>query len=127
CRKKHLKCSEGTTCTNCTLHSLECVYIKPLKKRGPRTVNRSTYVFESNFGDTEEHSLTSTGHQFSSPTPSYVIEESLQIQTNFVHDQEYIDTIYAMSNNYMAVNFSSTSFLPNNYYYSSIASNLDYL
>ncbi|RIB30696.1 hypothetical protein C2G38_2053069, partial [Gigaspora rosea] len=33
CRKKHLKCSEGTTCTNCALHNLECVYIKPLKKR----------------------------------------------------------------------------------------------
>ncbi|KAF0532989.1 hypothetical protein F8M41_010844 [Gigaspora margarita] len=131
CRKKHLKCSEGTTCTNCTLHSLECVYIKPLKKRGPRTVNRLTYVFESNFGDTasieQEHSLTSTGHQFSSPTSSYVIEESLQIQSNFVHDQEYIDTIYAMSNNYMPVDFSSTSFLPNNYSSSSIASNLDYL
>ncbi|CAG8833142.1 38737_t:CDS:2, partial [Gigaspora margarita] len=109
CRKKHLKCSEGTTCTNCTLHSLECVYIKPLKKRGPRTVNRLTYVFESNFGDTasieQEHSLISTGHQFSSPTPSYVIEESQQTQSNFVHDQEYFDDIYAMSNNYMPVNF----------------------
>ncbi|RIB15974.1 hypothetical protein C2G38_2191176 [Gigaspora rosea] len=131
CRKKHLKCSEGTTCTNCTLHNLECVYIKPLKKRGPRTVNRSTCVFESNFGETasieQEYSLTSTGHQFSSPTSSYIIDESLQIQSNFVRDQEYIDNIYAMSNNYMTVNFSSTSFLPNNYSSSSIASNLDYL
>ncbi|CAG8851670.1 17904_t:CDS:1, partial [Gigaspora margarita] len=75
----------------------------------------------------QEHSLTSTGHQFSSPTSSYIIEESLQIQSNFVHDQEYIDTIYAMSNNYMHIDFSSTSFSPNNYSSSSIASNLDYL
>ncbi|CAG8842967.1 16670_t:CDS:1, partial [Gigaspora margarita] len=71
----------------------------------PRTVNRLTYIFESNFGDTasieQEHPLTSTGHQFSSSTSSYVIEESLQIQSNFVHNQEYIDTIYAMLNNYM--------------------------
>ncbi|RIB15976.1 hypothetical protein C2G38_2318034 [Gigaspora rosea] len=131
CRKKHLKCSEGTICTNCTLHSFECVYIKPLKKRGPRTANRSTYVFESNFGDIasveQEHSLTSTGHQFSSFTPSFGIEGFQQIQSNFFRNQEYIDAIYAMSNNNKPVNFSSTFFLPIKYSSSSIASNLDYL
>ncbi|CAG8474313.1 5629_t:CDS:2 [Gigaspora rosea] len=131
CRKRHLKCSEGTTCTNCALHNLECIYIKPVKKRGPRTVNESTYVFENNFDDTasieQEHSLTSTGYQFSTFTPSYVVEEFQPIQSNFFLSQEYTDTIYVMPNNNIPVNFSSIFFLPINYSSSSIVSNLDYL
>ncbi|CAG8775042.1 46_t:CDS:2, partial [Dentiscutata erythropus] len=130
CRKKHLKCSQEATCTNCGLHNLECVYIKPVKKRGPRTVNKSTYVFESNFGGAanieQEHILTSTEHQFDNSAFSYVNEASQPTQSDFFLNQEYIEAIYAMPNNNTPINFSSI-FLPNNYSSSSIASNLDYL
>ncbi|CAG8684569.1 9851_t:CDS:1 [Dentiscutata heterogama] len=128
CRKKHLKCSQGATCTNCALHNLECVYINPVKKRGPRTVNKSTYVFESNFGGAasieQEHTLISTEHQFDTSAFSDANGTPQPTQSEFFLNQEYIE---AMSNNNTPINFSSNFFLPNNPSSSSIASNLDYL
>ncbi|CAG8796310.1 4352_t:CDS:1, partial [Gigaspora margarita] len=110
CRKKHLKCSEGVNCTNCLLHNLQCIYDKSIKKRGPRTVNRSIYVFESNFDETEsiEQEHTSTEYQFSPFIPSYFIQEPQTIQSDFFLNQEDIDTVYIMANNNSSVNFSNS-------------------
>ncbi|CAG8735199.1 22497_t:CDS:2, partial [Racocetra persica] len=69
---KHAKCSEEAICTNCASHNLECIYVKPVKKRGPKAANRSTNVFEDNSDKApnieQEHSST----QFSVSIPFYL-------------------------------------------------------
>ncbi|KAF0434027.1 hypothetical protein F8M41_004949 [Gigaspora margarita] len=127
CRNKHLKCSEGVICTNCASHNHQCIYVKSYKKRGPRTVNKSIYVFESNFDEVAsiEQEHTSTEYQFNTFIPSYFIEESQPIQNNFFLNQVDIDTNYIMPNSSNSpVNNSNTFSLLNNSFPSSIASNL---
>ncbi|CAG8825829.1 35750_t:CDS:1, partial [Racocetra persica] len=72
CKTKHAKCFEEAICTNCASHNLECIYVKPVKKRGPKAANRSANVFEDNSGEVpnieREHSST----QFSVPIPFYL-------------------------------------------------------
>ncbi|CAG8827402.1 26965_t:CDS:2, partial [Gigaspora margarita] len=55
----------------------------------PRTVNKSIYVFESNFDEVAsiEQEHTSTEYQFNTFIPSYFIEESQPIQNNFFLNQ----------------------------------------
>ncbi|CAG8815403.1 42361_t:CDS:1, partial [Gigaspora margarita] len=116
CRKKHLKCSEGVNCTNCLSHNLQCIYDKSIKKRGPRTFNRSIYVFESNFDETAsiEQEHTSTEYQLSTFIPSSFIEEPQPIQIDFFLNQVEINTDYIMANNNSSVNYSNSFSLPNN-------------
>ncbi|KAF0483897.1 hypothetical protein F8M41_023179 [Gigaspora margarita] len=116
CRKKHLKCSEGVNCTNCLSHNLQCIYDKSIKKRGPRKVNRSIYVFENNFYETAsiEQEHTPTEYQFSTFIPSYFIEEPQPIQSDFFLNQVDINIDYIMANNNSTVNYSNSFSLPNN-------------
>ncbi|CAG8731296.1 12492_t:CDS:2, partial [Gigaspora rosea] len=122
CRKKHLKCSEEVNCTNCVSHNLQCIYDKSIKKRGPRTVNRSIYVFESNSDETAsiEQKQTSTKYQFSSFIPPCFAEEPQPIQIDFFLNQVDIDTDYIMENNNSSVNYSNSFSLLNNSFPSSI-------
>ncbi|CAG8568186.1 24744_t:CDS:1 [Gigaspora margarita] len=126
CRKKHLKCSEGVTCTNCASHNLQCIYVKSINKRGPRTVNRSIYVFESNFDEAAsiEQEHTSNEYQFSTFIPSYSIEEPQPIQSDFFLNQVDIDTDYIMASNNSSVNYSNSFSLLNNSFHSSIEESL---
>ncbi|RIB15970.1 hypothetical protein C2G38_2038944 [Gigaspora rosea] len=122
CRKNHLKCSEGVNCTNCVSHNLQCIYDKSIKKRGPRTVNRSIYIFKSNFDETAsiEQEHTSAEYQFSTFIPSYFIEEPQPIQSDFFLNQVDIDTDYMMANNNSSVNYSNSFSLLNNFFPSTI-------
>ncbi|CAG8851021.1 5021_t:CDS:1, partial [Racocetra persica] len=118
--KKHVKCSQGTTCTNCASRNLMCIYITP-KKRGPKVSSGSTNGFESEAANIErEHALTLF-------IPIYLDynEEPQSIQ-GLLANQINFDTI--MPNNGMPVNISDTYSLPSNFSSSfpSIASNLDY-
>ncbi|CAG8502863.1 9225_t:CDS:1 [Gigaspora margarita] len=128
CRKKHLKCSEGVICANCASHNLQCIYVKSNKKRGPRTVNRSIYVLESNFDEAAsiEQEHISTEYQFNTLIPSYIIEEPQPIQNDFFLNQVDIDTNYIMPNSNSSANYSNTFSLLNNPFPSSIVSNLYY-
>lgn len=36
CRDKKEKCSGEEVCANCKRHNRECIYIQPIKKRGPK-------------------------------------------------------------------------------------------
>ncbi|CAG8774964.1 3843_t:CDS:1 [Gigaspora rosea] len=79
-------------------------------------VNINTnYIMSSN---------NSTEYQFSTFIPSYFIEEPHPIQNDFFLKQVDIDTNYI--NNNSSVNYSNTFSLPDNYFPSSIASNLYY-
>ncbi|CAG8836666.1 25276_t:CDS:1 [Gigaspora margarita] len=122
CRKKHLKCSEGVNCVNCVSHNLQCIYDKSIRKRGPRTVNRSIYVFENNFDKTAsiEQEHTSTEYQFNTFIPSYFIEEPQPIQSDFFLNQVDIDTDYIMVNNNSSVDYSNSFSLLDNSFPSSI-------
>ncbi|CAG8692356.1 18168_t:CDS:1 [Gigaspora margarita] len=109
CRRKHIKCSEGIICTNCASHNLQCIYVKSVKKRGPRTVNN----FESNFDEAasieQEHTLISTEYQFNTFTPYF--KELQPIQTDFFRNQVHIGTNFIMQNN-IPVNYNDTFSLP---------------
>ncbi|KAF0507672.1 hypothetical protein F8M41_018957 [Gigaspora margarita] len=127
CRQRHAKCSEESTCAYCASHNLKCIYVKSVKKRGPKATNRTVNIFESSF---EQE------HQFGISIPSYFVygEDPQPIQIGFFLNQEYINTNYIMPNNNALINFSDTFPLPNNSSFSSssspsssIASNLDYL
>ncbi|CAG8514968.1 9039_t:CDS:1 [Racocetra persica] len=85
CRKKHAKCSEEAICTNCASHNLECIYVKPVKKRGPKATDRSANVFEDNSGDAPNIELEHSSTQFGVPIPFYLDynEESQPIQYNY--------------------------------------------
>ncbi|CAG8623846.1 23786_t:CDS:1 [Dentiscutata erythropus] len=114
CRKKHTKCSEETTCTYCSSHNLECIYVNPIKKRGPKTANRSAKVLNIE----QKRSLALNEHQFSSSIPFYLnynYNEGFQplqtIQPSFF---PYIDTNYFILNDNAPVNFSNIFSLPNN-------------
>ncbi|CAG8641394.1 28206_t:CDS:1 [Dentiscutata erythropus] len=137
CRKKHIKCSEGVTCTYCASHSLQCTYAKSFKKRGPKAENRAANGFENYFYEAinteQDHVLTSNEFQFGVSIPYYFngSEEPQPIQSDFFPYQVHIDANYIMQNDNTPVNFSDTFSLPNNSSSSpsssSIASNLDYL
>ncbi|CAG8540593.1 29147_t:CDS:1 [Racocetra persica] len=36
CRDKKEKCSGEKVCANCKRHNRECIYVQPIKKRGPK-------------------------------------------------------------------------------------------
>ncbi|KAF0507673.1 fungal specific transcription factor [Gigaspora margarita] len=111
CRQRHAKCSEESTCAYCASHKLTCVYVKSVKKRGPKATNRT--VFEQE-------------HQFGISMPSYFEygEEPQPIQSGAFLNQNIINfsDTFSLPNN--TISFSVTSsYSPS----SSIASNLDYL
>ncbi|CAG8588989.1 27928_t:CDS:1 [Racocetra persica] len=124
CRKKHAKCSEDAICTNCASHNLKCIYVKSIKKRGPKAANISVNIFESNSGKAsnieQEHTLILS--QFGIPIPICLnynySEEFLPIQNGFF---PYINTNYSILNNDTPINF-----VRNTFSLSSLASNLDY-
>ncbi|CAG8722675.1 8776_t:CDS:2, partial [Dentiscutata erythropus] len=111
CRKKHIKCSEGVTCTYCASYNLQCTYAKSFKKRGPKAANRATNGFENYFYEAvnteQDHVLTSNEFQFGVSTPYYFngSEEPQPIQSDFFPYQVHIDTNYIMQNNNTPVNF----------------------
>ncbi|CAG8565158.1 9969_t:CDS:2, partial [Dentiscutata heterogama] len=79
CRKKHIKCSEGVTCTYCASHNLQCTYAELVKKRGPKTANRAANIFGNNYYEAanakQEHVLTPNEYQFNS-IPYYLNERN---------------------------------------------------
>ncbi|CAG8722137.1 5077_t:CDS:1 [Cetraspora pellucida] len=119
CRKRHVKCSQGTTCKNCASHNIMCIYTKP-KKRGPKVSSGSVNGFESNFGEDasieQENALTSLGYIFCGFIPIYP-----DYNEDLFPNQIHFDTI--MPNNGMPDNINDTHTLPS--CTSSIASNLD--
>ncbi|CAG8577166.1 11972_t:CDS:2, partial [Dentiscutata heterogama] len=113
CRRKHAKCSEEVTCTYCISHGLKCVYVKSVKKRGPKTTNKSN-GFESNFNETvnieQDHTFNSNEIQFSKFIPPYFNygEELQPIQNeyqNFHAPREIIPFFKAITNNIMQNNY----------------------
>ncbi|CAG8475349.1 9422_t:CDS:1 [Cetraspora pellucida] len=128
CRKRHVKCSQGTTCKNCASRNLMCIYTEP-KKRGPKISSGPVNGFESNFGEAasieQENAWTSLGYTFYGFIPIHLNynEEPHLIQSNPFPNQVHFDTI--MPNNGMP---DDTHTLPNytSSSYPSIASNLGY-
>ncbi|CAG8586091.1 5609_t:CDS:1, partial [Racocetra persica] len=126
CRKRHVKCSQGsqgTACTNCASRNLMCTYTIP-NKRGPKVSSGSTNGFENSFGEAES---IERGYEFDL-IPNYrdYIEETQSVQGGLFPNQIQFNTI--MPNNGMPINISDAYSLPSNFSSSfpSIASNLDH-
>ncbi|KAF0537209.1 MAL-activator protein [Gigaspora margarita] len=121
CRKKHKKCSEEAICTYCASHQLKCIYVNPVKKRGPKAAKRSSNVFESNFSEVaninieQEHIVTLTEYQIGVPAPFYLnynyTEPFQPIQANsYSHsDINYItlndntpENLFSLPNNFLS-------------------------
>ncbi|RIB30671.1 hypothetical protein C2G38_2151956 [Gigaspora rosea] len=122
CRKKHTKCSEEAICTYCASHNIKCIYVNPVKKRGPKAVKRSANVFDSNFSEVaninidQNHPLALNEYQFGVPISLYLnYNYNVQFQQFQPFQASHTDTNYMTLNDNTPSNFDNIFFLPNTF------------